>query len=151
MSMGRGRCIPRILCRVVTTTRFSKAMFYVDQSLSLKSIEEINTLSGESVKLCMQCSTCTGIIIPTGRVGLWLDSPMIEEFHGPGSVRKELPAKFIQFERHGIDISKDPMLVYPTQHYHNGGTNVNGATETIVPGLYAAGEAIGGVHGENRL
>lgn len=32
-----------------------------DQSLSLKSIEEINTLSGESVKLCMQCSTCTGM------------------------------------------------------------------------------------------
>ena len=32
-----------------------------DQSISLKSIEEINTLSGESVKLCMQCSTCTGM------------------------------------------------------------------------------------------
>ena len=32
-----------------------------DQSLSLKSIEEINTLSGESVKLCMQCATCTGM------------------------------------------------------------------------------------------
>lgn len=31
------------------------------QSLSLRSIEEINTLSGESVKLCMQCSTCTGM------------------------------------------------------------------------------------------
>ena len=32
-----------------------------DQSLSLKSIEEINTLSGESVNLCMQCATCTGM------------------------------------------------------------------------------------------
>lgn len=32
-----------------------------DQSISLRSIEEINTLSGESVKLCMQCSTCTGM------------------------------------------------------------------------------------------
>jgi succinate dehydrogenase/fumarate reductase flavoprotein subunit len=92
-----------------------------------------------------------GIITPTGRVGLWLDSPMIEELHGPGSVRKELPAKFIQFERHGIDISKDPMLVYPTLHYQNGGICVNGNSETILPGLYAAGEAIGGVHGENRL
>lgn len=92
-----------------------------------------------------------GIITPTGRVGLWLDSPMIEEIHGEGAVRKELPAKFIQFERHGIDISKQPMLVYPTLHYQNGGVNVNGDTETVVPGLYAAGEAIGGVHGENRL
>lgn len=92
-----------------------------------------------------------GIITPTGRVGLWLDSPMIEELHGPGSVRKELPAKFIQFERHGIDISKEPMLVYPTLHYQNGGICVNGNSETALPGLYAAGEAIGGVHGENRL
>jgi succinate dehydrogenase/fumarate reductase flavoprotein subunit len=92
-----------------------------------------------------------GIITPTGRVGLWLDSPMIEELHGAGSVRKELPAKFIQFERHGIDISKEPMLVYPTLHYQNGGICVNGNSETILPGLYAAGEAIGGVHGENRL
>ena len=92
-----------------------------------------------------------GIITPTGRVGLWLDSPMIEELHGPGTVKKELPAKFIQFERHGIDISKEPMLVYPTLHYQNGGINVNGNSETVIPGLYAAGEAIGGVHGENRL
>jgi succinate dehydrogenase / fumarate reductase flavoprotein subunit/L-aspartate oxidase len=92
-----------------------------------------------------------GIITPTGRVGLWLDSPMIEELHGPGTVKKELPAKFIQFERHGIDISKEPMLVYPTLHYQNGGINGNGNSETVIPGLYAAGEAIGGVHGENRL
>ena len=92
-----------------------------------------------------------GIITPTGRVGLWLDSPMIEELHGPGTVRKELPAKFIQFERHGIDISKEPMLVYPTLHYQNGGINVNGRSETSIAGLYGAGEVIGGVHGENRL
>jgi len=62
---------------------------------------------------------------------------MIEELHGPGTVKKELPAKFIQFERHGIDISKEPMLVYPTLHYQNGGINVNGDSETIIPGLYA--------------
>lgn len=106
----------------------------------------------ESAELiCEAMEKGKGIITPTGRVGLWLDSPMIEELHGPGSVKKELPAKFIQFERHGIDISKEPMLVYPTLHYQNGGINVNGNTETVVPGLYAAGEAIGGVHGENRL
>jgi succinate dehydrogenase/fumarate reductase flavoprotein subunit len=92
-----------------------------------------------------------GIMTPTGRVGLWLDSPMIEELHGPGSVKKELPAKFIQFERHGIDISKEPMLVYPTLHYQNGGINVDGNTNTELLGLFGAGEVIGGVHGENRL
>lgn len=106
----------------------------------------------ESAELiCEAMEKGKGIMTPTGRVGLWLDSPMIDELHGPGTVKKELPAKFIQFERHGIDISKEPMLVYPTLHYQNGGINVNGNSETVVSGLYAAGEAIGGVHGENRL
>lgn len=92
-----------------------------------------------------------GIITPTGRLGLWLDSPMIEMLHGEGAVRKELPAKFIQFDRVGIDISKEPMLVYPTLHYQNGGITVDANSETTIPGLYAAGEVMGGVHGKNRL
>ena len=91
------------------------------------------------------------VITPTGRFGLWLDSPMIDLLHGEGTVRKELPAKYIQFIRHGIDISKDPMLVYPTLHYQNGGTAINADCETVVPGLYSAGECTGGLHGENRL
>jgi succinate dehydrogenase/fumarate reductase flavoprotein subunit len=91
------------------------------------------------------------VITPTGRMGVWLDSPMIDLLHGEGTVRKELPAKFIQFERVGIDISKEPMLVYPTLHYQNGGIAVNADSETAIAGLYAAGEVIGGVHGENRL
>jgi succinate dehydrogenase / fumarate reductase flavoprotein subunit/L-aspartate oxidase len=92
-----------------------------------------------------------GIITPTGRVGFWLDAPMIDELHGEGTVQKELPAKFIQFNRHGIDISKEPMLVYPTLHYQNGGININANAETGIPGLYGAGEIVGGIHGENRL
>ncbi|NTU47488.1 MAG: FAD-binding protein [Syntrophobacteraceae bacterium] len=91
------------------------------------------------------------VITPTGRFGLWLDSPMIDLLHGEGKARKELPAKYIQFIRHGIDISKDPMLVYPTLHYQNGGTAINADCETVVPGLYSAGECTGGLHGENRL
>ena len=106
----------------------------------------------ESAELICEATTNQkGVLTTTGRVGLWLDSPMIDDLHGEGTVKKELPAKFIQFSRHGIDISKDPMLVYPTLHYQNGGVNVNASTETEVPGLFAAGEVIGGVHGENRL
>ena len=112
-------------------------------------LEPRDVESAELIKEAMEKGL--GIMTPTGRVGLWLDSPMIEELHGPGTVRKELPAKFIQFERHGIDISKEPMLVYPTLHYQNGGINVDGETNTAIPGLFGAGEVIGGVHGENRL
>ena len=56
-----------------------------------------------------------------------------------------------QFIRYGIDITKEPMLVYPTLHYQNGGTEINERCETNIPGLYIAGEASGGVHGRNRL
>ncbi len=106
----------------------------------------------ESAELiCEAMEKGKGIMTPTGRVGLWLDSPMIDDLHGEGAVKKELPAKFIQFIRHNIDISKYPMLVYPTLHYQNGGININAEAETIIPGLFSAGETVGGVHGENRL
>ncbi len=56
-----------------------------------------------------------------------------------------------QFIRYGIDITKEPMLTYPSLHYQNGGIEINARCETNVPGLYVAGEASGGVHGRNRL
>jgi len=92
-----------------------------------------------------------GVVTPTGRVGVWLDAPMIDELEGPGTVQKELPAKHIQFNRYGIDISKMPLLVYPTLHYQNGGLTIQDDSSTVVKGLFVAGEASGGVHGENRL
>jgi succinate dehydrogenase / fumarate reductase flavoprotein subunit/L-aspartate oxidase len=92
-----------------------------------------------------------GVVTPTGRIGLWLDSPMIDLLHGEGTVRKELPAKYIQFQRYGIDISQEPLLVYPTLHYQNGGINIDAYAKTSIPGLYGAGEVVGGIHGENRL
>jgi succinate dehydrogenase / fumarate reductase flavoprotein subunit/L-aspartate oxidase len=92
-----------------------------------------------------------GVPTPTGKFGVWLDSPMIDVLKGEGTVRKEFPGKWILFHRYGIDITKEPMLVFPTLHYQNGGLEINSRTETRVPGLYAAGEVSGGIHGENRL
>jgi succinate dehydrogenase/fumarate reductase flavoprotein subunit len=62
-----------------------------------------------------------------------------------------LPAMVRQFARYNIDIVKEPMLVYPTLHYQNGGVKIDVNGETTVPGLFAAGEVSGGVHGRNRL
>jgi len=92
-----------------------------------------------------------GITTPTGRQGVWLDSPMIDLLHGEGTVRKELPAKYIQFKRYEIDISRVPMLIYPTLHYQNGGIKIGPDAATSVEGLFSAGEVTGGVHGRNRL
>lgn len=92
-----------------------------------------------------------GVETPTGRLGVWLDSPMLELLHGEGYVKKNFPAKYRQFRRHDIDISRQPILVFPTIHYQNGGLAINRNTETAIPGLFAAGEVTGGVHGNNRL
>lgn len=92
-----------------------------------------------------------GIETPSGRVGIWLDSPLIEMLQGEGYIEKQFPAMLRQFIRYGIDITKEPMLVYPSLHYQNGGIEINDKTETNIRGLYVAGEASGGVHGRNRL
>ena len=92
-----------------------------------------------------------GMQTATGEVGLWLDSPMIDLIRGEGTIARELPAMGRQFGRFNIDITKEPMLVYPTLHYQNGGIKINPDGATTVPGLFAAGECEGGVHGRNRL
>jgi succinate dehydrogenase/fumarate reductase flavoprotein subunit len=92
-----------------------------------------------------------GIMTPTGQPGVWLDSPMIDILHGPGTVQANLPAMVRQFKRFDIDITKEPMLVYPTLHYQNGGVRLDPEGSTDIPGLFIAGEVSGGVHGHNRL
>jgi succinate dehydrogenase/fumarate reductase flavoprotein subunit len=92
-----------------------------------------------------------GIKMPSGENGVWLDSPMIDIIRGEGTIARELPAMVRQFRRFNIDITKQPILVYPTLHYQNGGIKIDTSGATNVPGLYAAGECTGGVHGRNRL
>ncbi|MBW2123566.1 MAG: FAD-binding protein, partial [Deltaproteobacteria bacterium] len=106
----------------------------------------------ESACFIRECTEVgKGVPTPTGKFGVWLDSPMIDILRGAGTVEKEFPGKHILFKRYGIDISKEPMLVYPTLHYQNGGLEITAECETTVPGLYVSGEVSGGVHGENRL
>jgi succinate dehydrogenase flavoprotein subunit len=68
-------------------------------------------------------------------------------------VRKRLPSMYHQFkELADVDITAEPMEVGPTCHYVMGGVEVDPDTaEARVPGLFAAGEVAGGMHGSNRL
>jgi succinate dehydrogenase / fumarate reductase flavoprotein subunit len=69
-------------------------------------------------------------------------------------IKKRLPSMWHQFyELAGVDITKEPMEVGPTCHYVMGGVDVEPDTAAAigVPGLYAAGEVAGGMHGSNRL
>ncbi len=106
----------------------------------------------EAASIVRECTKVgKGVPTPTGKAGVWLDSPMIEMLSGEGTVKREFPGKYILYKRFGIDISKQPMLIYPTLHYQNGGINFDATANTSIPGLFAAGEVAGGIHGQNRL
>jgi succinate dehydrogenase/fumarate reductase flavoprotein subunit len=106
----------------------------------------------EAASIIKECTTKElGVPTPTGKNGIWLDSPMIEMLSGEGTVKREFPGKYILYQRFGIDISKEPMLIYPTLHYQNGGLEFRDTGESPLPGLFVAGEVGGGIHGANRL
>ncbi len=68
-------------------------------------------------------------------------------------ILRRLPSMYHQFiELADVDITKQPMEIGPTCHYVMGGVEVDPDTAaTDVPGLFAAGEVSGGMHGSNRL
>ncbi len=81
--------------------------------------------------------------------GVYLDITHL----GYNKILEKLPTMYEQFKNLAdIDISREAMEVFPTVHYTMGGVKVDPETcATNVPGLYAAGEVAGGLHGANRL
>lgn len=115
-------------------------------------IYELETRDAEAAAIIRECEERgKGVMTPSGMLGVWLDSPLVEIIHGKGILKKRVPAMYRQFQRFDIDMAEVPILVYPTQHYQNGGIVINNKGETGVENLYAAGETTGGVHGRNRL
>jgi succinate dehydrogenase / fumarate reductase flavoprotein subunit len=83
--------------------------------------------------------------------GVFLD---IASRRTQAEILKRLPSMYHQFkELADVDITAEPMEVGPTCHYVMGGVEVepDTAAATNVPGLFAAGEVAGGMHGSNRL
>ena len=83
--------------------------------------------------------------------GIWLDTPMIDMIHGEGTLEKRLPGMLRMYLRCGIDMREVPIVIYPTLHYQNGGIKITVDGMSEVENLYVAGEAVGGIHGRNRL
>ena len=98
-----------------------------------------------------ECRRGKGVDTFNGGKGVWLDSPMIEMLHGEGTIEKRIPAMMRMYLKYGIDMRKQPILIYPTLHYQNGGIKISENGMSDVPNLFVAGEAVGGIHGENRL
>ncbi|WP_258106552.1 FAD-binding protein [Christensenella minuta] len=91
-----------------------------------------------------------GIPTPEG-CGVWLDTPMIDMIHGEGTLEKRIPAMLRMYMKYDIDMREVPILVYPTLHYQNGGVDISVDGQSGVENLFIAGEAVGGIHGRNRL
>jgi succinate dehydrogenase / fumarate reductase, flavoprotein subunit len=82
--------------------------------------------------------------------GVFLD---IATRRSAADIHKRLPSMYHQFkELADVDITTDPMEVAPTAHYVMGGVEVDPESQAAtIPGLFAVGEASGGMHGSNRL
>jgi succinate dehydrogenase / fumarate reductase flavoprotein subunit len=82
--------------------------------------------------------------------GVFLD---IASRRSAADIQRKLPGMYHQFKQLAdVDITKEPMEIGPTCHYVMGGVRVDPETQAAtVPGLYAAGEVAGGMHGSNRL
>jgi succinate dehydrogenase/fumarate reductase flavoprotein subunit len=79
--------------------------------------------------------------------GAWLSF----EHCGEAALREAFGPVIGRLARNGIDLTRSRVEVAPIAHYHMGGIRVNVDMATSVPGLFAAGEAVGGANGANRL
>src|SRR5262249_38375252 len=110
-------------------------------------------LTRDHVARCIMREVKAGRGSPHG--GVFLDIAWIKA-RVPGGeehIKKKLPSMYHQFKKLAdIDITAEPMEVGPTTHYIMGGVKVDPDSQmSSVPGLFAAGEAAGGLHGANRL
>ena len=112
----------------------------------------LETRDVTAATIIRECSERGNGVDCGGGMGIWLDTPMIEKIGGEGTIMKRIPAMWRMFEKYGIDIRYEPILIYPTLHYQNGGLDINdNCMTTNIDNLFVAGEAVGGIHGKNRL
>ncbi|MBQ9544203.1 MAG: FAD-binding protein, partial [Clostridia bacterium] len=111
----------------------------------------LETRDVSAASIIRECSDRGKGVKTPGGIGVWLDTPMIEIKGGEGTIEKRIPAMLRMFGKYDIDIRKEPILVYPTLHYQNGGIRITQDGMSDIENLYVAGEAVGGIHGRNRL
>lgn len=115
-------------------------------------IYRLETRDAVASAIIRECSDRgNGVLTPTGMTGVWLDTPLIDIICGEGTFLRRFAGIQARFKKYDINPIKEPILIYPTQHYQNGGVEINAYGETNIPNLFMAGEVTGGIHGQNRL
>jgi succinate dehydrogenase/fumarate reductase flavoprotein subunit len=146
-----GACYPEALAGQLVTEAIRSMGAQVVNADGVHFINEMayrDVLAGAIIK---ETREGRGVTTPAGKIGVWLDTPMIDLKNGEGTLAKQFPGLIHRFERYDIDPAKTPVLIYPTLHYQNGGISVDVKCKTEVNGLWACGEVTGGLHGKNRL
>ena len=137
--------VPDVFRRQYAETEEEADRWYTDPDNNRRPPE---LLPRDEVARAINAEVKAGRGTPAGGVYLDIASRRPAEY-----ILKRLPSMYHQFkELADVDITKEPMEVGPTCHYVMGGVEVDpDSTMSIVPGLFAAGEVSGGMHGSNRL
>jgi L-aspartate oxidase len=110
-------------------------------------VDELAPRDVVAAAIVRECDEGRGTTTPEGRPAVWLDCRPVD----PADAAISLPYMLRRYRSHGIDPLTEPILTYPVLHYQNGGLVIDADGATTVPGLFAAGEITGGVHGRNRM
>ncbi|GGQ21067.1 fumarate reductase/succinate dehydrogenase flavoprotein subunit [Streptosporangium pseudovulgare] len=137
--------IPEVFKDKYATTEEEADRWYTDQAGNRRPPE---LLPRDEVARAINSEVKAGRGSPQGGVFLDVSSRL-----PAAEITRRLPSMYHQFkELADVDITKEPMQVGPTCHYIMGGVEVDADTGAAsVPGLFAAGEVSGGMHGSNRL
>ncbi|MFI6508560.1 fumarate reductase/succinate dehydrogenase flavoprotein subunit [Streptosporangium sp. NPDC050855] len=137
--------IPEVFKDKYATSEEEADRWYNDQANNRRPPE---LLPRDEVARAINSEVKAGRGSPQG--GVYLD---VSTRLPAAEIVRRLPSMHHQFkELADVDITKEPMQVGPTCHYIMGGVEVDADTgAAAVPGLFAAGEVSGGMHGSNRL
>jgi succinate dehydrogenase / fumarate reductase flavoprotein subunit/L-aspartate oxidase len=146
-----GAIYPEPMAGLLVTEALRAAGSQLVNRLGERFVNETDTRDVVAAAIIRECAEGRGVTTPSGRRGVWLDTPMVDLLNGEGTLDTRFPNMRKLFSRYEIDIREQAVLIHPTLHYQNGGVKIGVNGDSTVPGLFVAGEASGGLHGRNRL
>lgn len=145
-----GMSFPQHLAGSLITEGVRSSGAHLLNGLGERFIDELKTRDCVTAAILKECEQGRGVVVDENSVGVWLDTPSLEK-KNPGILAGRFPKLLHMGSKCNIDPAKEPLLVYPTLHYQNGGVVIDENGASTVPGLYCVGEVSGGIHGKNRI
>ncbi len=145
-----GLAYPQHLSGTLITEGVRSSGAYMINALGERFVDELKPRDIVAAAIIRECREGRGVVGDNGLQGVWLDTPGLEQ-RNPGIIKERFPKLMHLAQKSNIDITRTPMLIYPTLHYQNGGVVIDKNGRSTIAGLYCVGEVSGGLHGRNRL